>query len=244
VGEDDDGLVLVPIGERLRHPVELIAPNPGPGTGNGAVKRRHVAHALLRRHLLRGPVVGTATDRIEADEAHALEVEGPGALAEQLGPPLPHVEIPVVLTGDEVFRDRDLLQQLVAELELLDLAELGEVAAEDQELCGRVHLLDVLRRAHRLVDEALIERSRIEMGIRDPGEFERCLGGVGHVDGVDQRPPGKGLTHGGSAEQQRFVNEHAAGDPDRVVGAHPGFVEDRMYLAPQTIEFVSHGFPP
>ena len=29
-----------------------------------------------------------------------------------------------------------------------------------------------------------------------------------------------------------------------VIGAHPGLVEDRMYLAPQTIEFVSHGFPP
>ena len=40
----------------------------------------------------------------------------------------------------------------------------------------------------------------IEMGVGDPGELERRLGGVSDVDGVDQRPPGEGLADGGGPE--------------------------------------------
>ena len=132
----------------------------------------------------------------------------------------------------------------IAELEFLDLAELGQVAAEDQEVGGRIHGLDVFGGAHRLVDEARVERLRIEMGVRNPGELEWRLGGVSDVDGVEQRPPGEGLADGGGAEQQRSVDERAPGDLQRVVGAHPGLLQHRVHLAPSAVKFVRHGVPP
>ncbi len=61
------------------------------------------------------------------------------------------------------------------------------------------------------------------MGVRNPGELERCIGGVSDVDGVEQRPPREGLADGRGAEQQRFVNEGATCDLERVVGVYlPG----------------------
>ena len=62
-----------------------------------------------------------------------------------------------MLAGDEVLLDLELADDLVAQLQLDRVAELGEVAAEDQEVRGRVHRLDVVDRAHGLLDEAGVD---------------------------------------------------------------------------------------
>ena len=105
-------------------------------------------------------------------------IESPVGLAEQLPPLLAHVEVPVVLARNEDLADLHLLQDLIAELELLDLAKLGQVTAEDQEVGRRTHRLHLLGGTHRLVDEASVEGLRIEMRVRNPGELEWRLGTV------------------------------------------------------------------
>src|SRR4029450_354700 len=138
------------VGERLLQPVELVATNAGPRARDGTVESRHVAHALFRGHVLRRPVVRSPANCVEADEAHALMVESPSGLAEQLAPLLAHVEIPVVLARDEVFRNLDVLENLIAELKLLNRAKLGKIAAEQQKVRGRIHSLNSLDRTQRL----------------------------------------------------------------------------------------------
>src|SRR5467141_2202470 len=69
VAEDHDRLALVPAGQRLVQPLELVAADAGPGPRHAAVQGGHVAHALLRAHLLRRPVVRATADSVEPDEA-------------------------------------------------------------------------------------------------------------------------------------------------------------------------------
>ena len=95
--------------------------------------------------------------------------------------------------GDEDLLDIKLFDDVVAQFQLDRVAELSEVSAEDQEVRGRVHRLDVVDRAHGLLDEAGIDLLGEEMRVRDPGEPEG-LGGtsflrVGHVHGIDPRQP-------------------------------------------------------
>ncbi len=80
----------------------------------------------------------------------------------------------------------DLLEDLGAELELDRVAELGQVAAEDQEVGRRVHRLDLLDRPHRLLDEAGVDVLRIEVGVRDPGEPEGLGGTAGRGEGLSR----------------------------------------------------------
>src|SRR3989454_3319922 len=150
-------------GQRLVEPLELIAADACPRARHRAVEGRHVAHALLGRHLLGGPVVGAAADRVESDEADALVVEGPVRRAEELLPLGAHVQVPVVLTRDEDFPDLHLLEDVVAETELDGIAELGEVTPVDQEVGRRRHRLDFLDRAGRLLDEARVDVLRVQM---------------------------------------------------------------------------------
>ena len=49
------------------------------------------------------------------------------------------------------------------------------------------------------------------MGVRNPSELERFLGGVSDIHGVEQRPPCEGLGDRGRPEKTRFVNEGALG---------------------------------
>src|SRR5262245_2215365 len=200
MGGNDDRLVLVPVGKRLLQPVELVAANAGPRARDGTVEGCHVAHTLFRGHVLRRPVVRSPANRVAADEAHALVVESPSGLAEQLAPLLAHVEIPVVLARDEVFRNLDVLENLITELEFLDRAKLGKVAAEEQKVRWRIHSLNILDRTHRLFDETRVERLRIEMGVRNPGELERRVLGVSDIDGVYERPPRECLADSGGAK--------------------------------------------
>jgi hypothetical protein len=60
------------------------------------------------------------------------------------------------------------------------------------------------------------------------------------IDGVEQRPPPEGLADGSSAEQQRSVNEGAAGDLERVVGAYSRRLQHRMHFAPNAVKLVRH----
>src|SRR5215813_518395 len=136
VAEQDDGLVLGPGGQGTIQPGELVAADAGPGAGDAAIEDGHVTHALLGGHLLDGPEVGGAADGVEAEEAHAFVIEGPGRGAEELFVGGAHVEVPVVLAGDVELLDGDLVQDLGAELELGGVAELTDVAADDEEVGG------------------------------------------------------------------------------------------------------------
>src|SRR4029453_6416744 len=63
------------------------------------------------------------------------------------------------------------------------------------------------------------------------------------IEGIDQRPPSEGLGYGRRPEQTRFVNEGAAGKPQRGVRTHPGLLEYRRHLASNFVE-LGHGVPP
>ena len=217
MAEDHDGSVLGPARERLVQPLQLIAADAGPRPGHAAVQRGHVPHPLLGAHLLRGPVVRTAAHGVEADEADALVVERPVRLAEESSPFLAHVQVPVVLAGDEDLPDLHLFQDVVSEVELDWIAELGEVASVDQEVRGWVHCLNLLHRAHRLVHEPCVDVLRVEMAVGDPGELERrllraCLPDH-EIERADEREPAVGCRAGCAPRQQRPVQEHAARDP-------------------------------
>src|SRR6202022_1488281 len=236
MAEDNDRPGFIPIGEDLLQPVELVAAHAGPRAGDAAVEGRHVAHALLWSHLPYRPVVRAATDRVEPDEAHTLVIESPVGLAEELPPFLSHVQIPVVLPRDEDLPNLYLFEELIAELEFLDFAKLGQVAAKDHEVGRRVHGLNLVRRAHHLFDEARVERPRIEMGVGNPGKLEGLLGSVGDVDRVEQRPPCKSLRDCSRAGQTRFVEESAPSKPGRGVGENPGPLKHRDHLTSFTIK--------
>ena len=209
VAHDDDRLVLGPVGQRGGQPLHLRLAEPRPGAGLGAVQGLHVAHPLLRGHALGGPVVGRMADRVQADDAHPLVVEHPRRLAEVPVPGLSHVQVPVVLARNEVLLDRgDLRQHLHAELQLHGVALLRQIAAEDHEVEGRALLLDLLEGPARLLDEARVQRLRVEVGVGNPGEAERAGRRVGDVDGgegLEESRPGDG-----AAGQQGVVKEGPA----------------------------------
>ena len=145
-----------------------------------------------------------------------------------------------MLTRDEVLLDLELADDLVAQLQLDRVAELGEVAAEDQEVGGRIHRLDVVDRAHGLLDEAGVDLLGEEMRVRDPGEPER-LGRaaflrVGHVDGVDPRQPAGRRRRGRRAAEQRPVDEDPPRDADLVVGLDAGPPQRPPHLAARLLK--------
>ncbi len=200
-------------------------------------------HALFGAHLADRPIIGTTADGIEADEAHPLVIEGPIRLAEELPPLLAHIQVPVVLAGDEIFLGLDLVEDPDPELQLFRLAELRQVPAENQEVGSRAHGLNFFRGPRDLVDETGVDRLRVEMSVGDPGELERFFGRVSDVDRVDQRPPAERLAHGGGAEQTRFVQEGAAGQTERWIGTHAGLLEHRGYLTSFALK-IGHAPPP
>ena len=195
-------------------PFHLVPADPRPGSGDRAVERRHVAHALLGRHLLRRPVVRPARHGVQPDEPDALVVERPVGLAEEGGPLLAHVEVPVVLPGDEHFPDLHFLEEVRAEIQLDRIAELGQVPAVDHEVSGRAHRLDFLERPDRLLHEPGVDVLRVEMVVGHPGEAERRLLPVGEVKGVDEGEPAVGRGARGP-RQHRPVDERPPGDLDR-----------------------------
>ena len=178
-----------------------------------------MAHALFRAHLPRGPEIGGAADGVEPDEAHALVIEAPGAGAEHLHPQRPHVQIPVVLAGDEHLLDLDLLQQLRPQLQLHRVAQLREITPEDQEVGRRIHRLHFLERSRGLLHEARVDVLRIQMGVGHPGELERL--GIGSserkIDGVEEREPAE-ARRPGRPVHERLVQEGAPGDAHRLIG--------------------------
>src|SRR2546425_7145970 len=159
VAEENHGPVLRPAGEGPIQPGELVPAHSGPGPGDAAVEDGHVAHSLPGRHLLDGPEVGGAADRVEPDEPHAFVIEGPRRVPEELLPLHAHVEIPVVLAGDVELLDRHLFEDLGAELELHRVAELGDVAADDEEVGRGRHRL-AARQARLIAMAAVLSSVR------------------------------------------------------------------------------------
>ena len=230
VAEDDDRVALRPVGQRLLQPLHLVAPDPRPGPGDGAVEGRHVAHPLLGRHLLGRPVVGPAGHGVEPDEPDTLVVERPVGLAEERGPLLTHVEVPVVLPRDEVLLDLHFLEQVRAEVELDRIAELGQVPAVDHEVGRRAHRLDFLEGPLGLLDEPGVDVLRVEVVVRDPGEPEGRLLAVREVERVDQGEPAVGRRTRRAGEH-RPVDERPPGDLDRGGGPLVRLVQRGMHLA-------------
>src|SRR5882762_7911867 len=245
VAEDHDRLGFVPARQRLVQPLELVASDAGPGPGHAAVQGGHVAHALLGGHLLRRPIVGAAAHRVEPDESDALVIERPIGLAEEAGPLLAHVEVPVVLAGDEDLLDLHLLEDVVSEVQLDGIAELGEIAAVDEEVRGWFHRLHFLHRPDRLVHEAGVDLLRIEVVVGDPGELERrrrLSRLTDHeIERADEREPPVG-GHPRGAGHHRFVKERAAGDPKRSVGSLALALQGLLQLIPLSLILV-HGLP-
>src|SRR5438128_5239529 len=245
VAEDHDWLVLGPAGQRLVQPQELVAADAGPGPGHAAVQGGHVPHALLRAHLLRRPVVRATADGVEPDEADALVIERPVGLAEEARPLLPQVQVPIVLSGDEDLPDLHLLQDLVPEIQLDGIAELGEVTAVDQEVRGRLHGLDLFHGPDRLVHEAGVDLFRVEVVIGDPGELERRRLSSRltdeEIERADEREPPVG-GHARGTGQHRLVEERAARDLERSAGSLALALQRLLQLTPLSLDLV-HDLP-
>ena len=116
---------------------------------------------------------------------HALVVERVGVLAEPLAPLVAHVEVPVVLPHHHLHGGLEGLQDLRALGDLRGLAELGEVAAVEDEVGLGVHGVDVVDRLEDRADETLVEGLLVEMAVGDVGEPEALLRRVG-VHDVDR----------------------------------------------------------
>ncbi len=83
-------------------------------------------------------------------------IERPVRLAVELGPLLAHIEIPVVLARDDVLLELNFFEEFVTEFEFLCAAELGAVAAVNEEFGRWVHGLHLLRRPGQLFDEEAV----------------------------------------------------------------------------------------
>ena len=141
-----------------------------------------VVHALLRRQLPLRPEV-LLVDAVEHHEVHALVVERVVRLAEELLPVVAHVEEPVVLADHHAHRRLDVLENLGAEVELAGRAELGEIAAEQDEVRLRVELVDVVHGAQERAHEALVDLPLVQVRVGDVGDAEALVGlRVRHVD--------------------------------------------------------------
>src|SRR5438876_2085767 len=213
VAEEDDGLVLGPVGESAIQPGELVSADSRPGARDAPIQDRHVPHALLGRHLLDGPEVVGPAHGVEPDEASAFVLHGRRRLAVELLPRHAHVEVPIVLARNVELLDRHLFQDLRAELELDGVAELTDVTADDEEISRRRHRLDFLDGADRGGDEAGVDGFGIEVRVRDPGELE-LRRPEGEVDGVDEREPAVRPDAEARTGEERAVQERAPRDPE------------------------------
>ena len=109
---------------------------------------------------------------------HALVVERVGVLAEALAPLVAHVEVPVVLANHHLHGGLERLQDLGAFGELVLLAELGEIAAVEDEVGLRIHRVDVVHGLEDRAHETLVQGFLVEMAVRDVGEPEALFRGV------------------------------------------------------------------
>ena len=69
-----------------------------------------------------------------------------------------------------------ILQDLGAEIEFLAAAELGQIAAEENEIGLRVERVDLFHRLHGGPYETVVDFARVEMGVGDigDGKARRC----------------------------------------------------------------------
>src|SRR5258707_15437310 len=78
------------------------------------------------------------------------------------------------------------------------------------------------------------------MGVGNPRKFEWRVGRMGYVDGVDQRPPGKGIGYRRRAEHAAAVVEGPPRQLHRRIGTQSGLLQLRCNLTSSFVEF-RHG---
>ena len=139
-----------------------------------------------------------------------------------------------MLPGDVDLLGLHLFEQLGPELELDRVAQLANVAADDEKVRRRIHRLDFLERADGLLDEARVDLPRVHVRVGDPGEPEGSLRRLRHFDGVQKREP-TGSRGSSDSCQHRFVQEDTAADAQRsrwALAFCPQFFLHRQALAP------------
>src|SRR6056297_1509808 len=170
VGEDDDRGRRVDGFEVASQPLPLLGPDLETAL-DSVVEPGHGLHSLHGRHAALGPEI-LLDHAVQRDEVDPLVVERVGRVSEELSPFFAHVEIPIVLAHHHLHGHVELTQDLGPELELLRLAELGEISTIDHEIGLGVEALDVVDGAQELRDEAIVEVALVEMGVGDVGEAE------------------------------------------------------------------------
>ena len=112
------------------------------------VEPGHDRHALLGRVALGRPEV-LLDHAVQHDEVDALVIEGVVVGPEHLLPLVAHVEVPVVLADHHPHRRLEILQDLLAERELVGPPELRQVAAVEHEIRLRIECVHVLHGLQR-----------------------------------------------------------------------------------------------
>ena len=148
-----------------------------------------------------------------------------------------------MLARDEDLPDLHLLEQLIAELELLDLPSWARSPPKIRKSAGGLMAWTSLAARTVFSTKRVLSDLGIEMRVGDPGELERRLGAERDVHGVDQRPPGEGLGDRGGPGQARSMKEGAPGDLELRIGTHPRLLQHRSYFTPFALE-LRHGLPP
>ena len=172
--EDDDGRLLVDLGEVLLQPLALRRAHLE-GALPVVVEPGHDRHALLGRVALGRPEI-LLDHAVQHDEVDALVVEGVVVGPEHLLPLLAQVEVPVVLADHHPDGRLEVLQDLLAERELVGAPELREISAEEHEIRLRIECVHVLHRLRGRPREAVRHAARVEVRIGDIGEAERDIG--------------------------------------------------------------------
>ena len=102
-----------------------------PRTGERTFQLFHDAHSFQWRHTGSCPEI-FHQNRVHPDEMHALMVKRPGWSAEIAAPCLSHIQIPIVLAGNNLERHFQLGKYPLALFQLISSAVLRNVAAIDR----------------------------------------------------------------------------------------------------------------
>ena len=96
---------------------------------------------------------------------HSLVVEGVDVLAEMLSPGVAEIEIPVVLSHRHVELGPERFEKLGALGDLARLAELRQIASEEDEVGRGIQRIDIVDGSQGGPHKALVEFSLVEVRV-------------------------------------------------------------------------------